>query len=198
MAVNITEVKRLKDLTGVGLTDAKKALEEAAGDFDKALEAMRKKGMTKADKRGEREAREGVIGSYLHDNRIGVLVEINCETDFVARNEIFTNLVKDVAMHVAASAPEYVSNDEISAETRDKVNAEFAEKLKSEGKPENMIGNILEGQLKKYFAERCLLDQPFIKNPDQTVGDYVKEHNARLGENIVVRRFSRLALGEIA
>ncbi len=197
MAVNITEVKRLKDLTGVGLTDAKKALEEAKGDFDTALEAMRKKGMTKADKRGEREARAGVIGSYLHDNRIGVLVEINCETDFVARNEIFTGLVKDVAMHVAASNPEYVSNDQISAETRDKVAAEFTEKLVAEGKPENMVAGIVEGQLKKYFAERCLLDQPFIKNPDQTVGDYVREHNARLGENIVVRRFSRLALGEV-
>jgi elongation factor Ts len=196
MAVDIAEVKRLKDLTGVGLTDAKAALEETGGDFDKALEAMRKKGMTKADKRGEREAREGVIGSYLHDNRIGVLVEINCETDFVARNEIFTALVKDVAMHIAASAPVYVSADEIPAEDRDKAKAEFTEKLKLEGKPENMVGGIVEGQLKKYFAERCLLDQPFIKNPDQTVGDLVKEHNARLGENIVVRRFSRLALGE--
>ncbi|MDB5181731.1 MAG: tsf [Candidatus Saccharibacteria bacterium] len=198
MAVDIAEVKRLKDLTGVGLTDAKAALEEANGDFDKALEAMRKKGMTKADKRGEREAREGVIGSYLHDNRIGVLVEINCETDFVARNEIFTALVKDVAMHIAASAPEYVSSEEIPAEVSEKVKAEFTEKVKAEGKPENMIDQIVEGQLKKYFAERCLLDQPFIKNPDQTVGDYVKEHNARLGENIVVRRFSRLALGEVA
>ncbi|HEX8182013.1 MAG TPA: translation elongation factor Ts [Candidatus Saccharimonadales bacterium] len=198
MAVDIAEVKRLKDLTGVGLTDAKAALEEANGDFDKALEAMRKKGMTKADKRGEREAREGVIGSYLHDNRIGVLVEINCETDFVARNEIFAALVKDVAMHVAASNPQYLSSDEIPAEDRDKAAAEFSEKLKAEGKPENMVGQIVEGQLKKYFAERCLLDQPFIKNPDLTVGDYVKEHNARLGENIVVRRFSRLALGEVA
>lgn len=197
MAVDIAEVKRLKDLTGVGLTDAKAALEEANGDFDKALEAMRKKGMTKADKRGEREAREGVIGSYLHDNRIGVLVEINCETDFVARNEIFATLVKDVAMHVAASNPQYLSSDEIPAADRDKASAEFTEKLKTEGKPENMVAQIVEGQLKKYFAERCLLDQPFIKNPDQTVGDYVKEHNARLGENIVVRRFSRMALGEV-
>lgn len=196
MAIDIAEVKRLKDLTGVGLTDAKKALEEAGGNFDTALEAMRKKGLTKADKRGEREAREGVIGSYLHDNRIGVLVEVNCETDFVARNEIFTGLVKDLAMHIAASNPEYVSNDEIPAEVSDKVRAEFAEKLKAEGKPDNMIDNIVEGQLKKYFAERCLLDQAYIKNPDITVGDYVKDHNARLGENIVVRRFSRLALGE--
>lgn len=198
MAIDIAEVKRLKDLTGVGLTDAKAALEESGGDFDKALEAMRKKGMTKADKRGEREAREGVIGSYLHDNRIGVLVEINCETDFVARNEIFTTLVKDVAMHVAASAPEYVSADEIPADVRDKTKAEFVEKLKAEGKPDNMVDQIVEGQLKKYFAERCLLDQPFIKNPDQTVGSLVQEHNARLGENIVVRRFSRMALGEVA
>lgn len=197
MAINIVEVKRLKDLTGVGLTDAKKALEEANGDFDTALEAMRKKGMTKADKRGEREAREGVIGSYLHDNRIGVLVEINCETDFVARNEIFTSLVKDVAMHVAASNPQYVSSDQIPADAIEKARDEFAEKLKLEGKPDNMIDGIVEGQLKKYFAERCLLDQPFVKNPDQTVGDYVKEHNARLGENIIVRRFSRLALGEV-
>jgi len=197
MAVDIAEVKRLKDLTGVGLTDAKAALEESGGDFDKALEAMRKKGMTKAEKRGEREAREGVIGSYLHDNRIGVLVEINCGTDFVARNEIFTGLVKDVAMHIAASAPQYVSTEDITTEDRQRVEAEFTEKTKAEGKPENMIAQIVEGQLKKYFAERCLLDQPFIKNPDQTVGDLVREHNARLGENIVVRRFSRMAVGEV-
>jgi elongation factor Ts len=196
MAVDIAEVKRLKDLTGVGLTDAKKALEESNGDFDKALEAMRKKGLTKAEKRGEREARAGVIGTYNHDGRIGVLVEVNCETDFVARNEIFTALVKDLAMHIAASSPEYVSIDEVPAEARDKVQAEFEEKAKAEGKPDNMITKIVDGQVSKYFAERCLLDQPFIKNPDQTVGDYVKEHNARLGENIVVRRFSRMALGE--
>lgn len=196
--ISIEEIKRLKDLTGVGLTDAKAALAEADGDFDKALEAMRKKGMTKAEKRGEREAREGVIGSYVHDNRIGVIVEVNCETDFVAKNEKFTDLVKDVAMHIAASAPEYVSETDIPAEIRDKQKAEFSEKAKAEGKPENMLENIVEGMLKKYFAERCLLDQPFIKNPDQTVGDLVKEANAQLGENIVVRRFSRLQLGEIA
>jgi elongation factor Ts len=152
MAVDIAQVKRLKDLTGVGLTDAKKALEAAVGDFDKALAAMRKKGLTKAEKRGEREARAGLIGTYNHDGRIGVLVEVNCETDFVARNEIFTGLVKDVAMHIAASEPQDVKE---------------------------------------------LLEQPFVKNPDQSVGDYVKDHAARLGENVVVRRFSRLALGEL-
>jgi len=196
--IDIAEVKRLKDLTGVGLTDAKAALEDANGDFDKALEAMRKKGMTKAEKRGEREARQGVVGTYNHDNRIGVLVEVNCETDFVARNEIFTNLVKDVAMHIAASAPQYVSAEDIPEADREAKKQELLASDALKGKPADMADKIVEGQLKKYFAERCLLDQPFVKNPDQTVGDYVKEHNARLGENIVVRRFSRLALGEVA
>jgi len=195
--IDIDTIKRLKDLTGVGLTDAKTALVEADGDFDKALEEMRKKGLTKADKRGEREARAGIIGNYNHDNRIGVLVEVNCETDFVARNEIFTNFVKDIAMHIAASAPQYVSMDDISESDTVSARAEFSDKAKADGKPESMIEQIVEGMLKKHFAERCLMDQPFIKNPDQTVGDYVKEHIAKLGENIVVRRFSRLALGEV-
>ncbi len=159
---------------------------------------MRKKGLTKAEKRGEREARAGVVGTYNHDGRIGVLVEVNCETDFVARNEIFTGLVKDLAMHIAASAPVYVSAEEVPAEDRKKIEAEFTDKTKSEGKPEAMIAKIVDGQLQKYFAERCLLDQPFVKNPDQTVAEYVKDHAARLGENIVVRRFSRIALGEVA
>jgi elongation factor Ts len=197
MAVDINEIKRLRELTGVGMTDAKKALDEAAGDFDKALQEMRKKGLTKAEKRGEREARAGIIGTYNHDSRIGVLVEVNCETDFVARNEIFTNLVKDLAMHIAASNPEYVSSDDIPADARTKAEAEFTEKAKAEGKPDAMLAQIVDGMAKKYFAERCLLEQPFIKNPDITVGTYVSEHNARLGENIVVRRFSRMALGEI-
>jgi len=198
MAVSIDEIKRLKDLTGVGLTDAKAALEEANGDFDKALEAMRKKGMTKAEKRGEREARQGIVGTYNHDGRIGVIVEVNCETDFVARNEIFTDLVKDIAMHIAASAPEYVSAEDIPADVREAKKAELLASDTLKGKPADMADKIVDGQLKKYFAERCLLDQPYIKNPDQTVGEYVKEHNARLGENIVVRRFSRIALGEVA
>lgn len=198
MAISIDEIKRLKELTGVGLTDAKAALTEADGDFDKALEAMRKKGMTKAEKRGEREAREGKVGSYLHDNRIGVIVEINCETDFVAKNEKFDALVKDVAMHIAASAPLYVSIEDIPADVVEAKTAEFSEKAKSEGKPADMVEKIVGGQVKKYFAEQCLLDQPFIKNPDQTVGDLVKEANAQLGENIVVRRFSRIQLGEVS
>jgi len=197
MAVDIAEIKRLRELTGVGMTDAKKALEEADGDFDKALSEMRKKGMTKAEKSAAREARAGVIGSYLHDNRIGVLVEVNCETDFVARNELFTDFVKDVSMHIAASSPEYVTTDDIPAEERERVAAEFTEKAKNEGKPEAMLAQIVEGMLKKHFAEKCLMDQPFIKNPDITVGQYVKENIAKLGENLVVRRFSRMALGEV-
>lgn len=196
--ISLDEIKRLRELTGVGITDAKNALTETDGDFDKALEAMRKKGLTKAEKRGEREARAGLIGTYNHDGRIGVLVEVNCETDFVARNELFTNLVKDVAMHIAASSPEYVQIEDVSDADRDAKKAEFKEKAISEGKPENMIDNIVDGMLKKHFSEKCLLDQPFVKNPDVTVGEFVKEHIAKLGENIVIRRFSRIAIGEVA
>lgn len=195
--MDVNEIKRLRELTGVGITDAKKALVEANGDFDTALKAMRKKGLTKAEKRGEREARAGVIGNYNHDNRIGVLVEINCETDFVARNELFTNLVKDISMHIAASAPEYVSSDEVKKADKDKLLGEFKEKVKSEGKPADMIDKIATGMLEKQLKERCLLDQPFVKNPDITVGEYLKEHIAKLGENIVIRRFARMQLGEV-
>ena len=196
--MDIEQIKRLRELTGVGITDAKKALEETSGDFDKALAAMRKKGLTKAEKRGEREARAGIIGTYNHDSRIGVIVEVNCETDFVARNEIFTDLVKDISMHIAASAPIYVNDDEIPAEEKEKVKAEFSDKAKSEGKPADMIDKIVDGQVKKYFAEKCLLDQPYIKNPDIKVSEYIKENIAKLGENIIVRRFARLALGEVS
>lgn len=198
MAVEIAEIKRLRELTGVGMTDAKKALEAAEGDFDKALAEMRKKGLTKAEKSAAREARAGVVTSYIHDNRIGVLLEVNCETDFVARNEKFEGFVKDIAMHIAAVAPVYVSSEEIPAEERERVTAEFTEKVKNEGKPENMVAQIVEGMVKKYFAEKCLMDQPYIKNPDQTVGAYIKENIAQLGENLVVRRFARMALGEVA
>lgn len=198
MAVDIETIKRLKDLTGVGLTDAKKALEEAKGDFDTALAEMRKKGLTKAEKRGEKEAREGQIGVYNHDGRIGVLVEVNCETDFVARGETFADLLKDVAMHIAASAPLYVTADDIPEADRDAAKAEFVEKAKGEGKPADMVEKIVDGQIKKYFAEKCLLDQPFVKNPDITVGEHVKQQAALMNENVVVRRFSRMALGEVA
>lgn len=195
MTISLDEVKRLKELTGVGLTDAKVALTEADGDFDKALEAMRKKGLTRAEKKGEREAREGLVDSYVHGSRIGVILEVNCETDFVARTDDFKNLVHDVAMHIAATNPEFASIDEVPASVREAKKAELIEKVRSDGKLENMVEQIAEGMLKKYLAEKTLTEQPYIKNPDQTVGEYIKEHIARLGENIVVRQFKRIELG---
>jgi elongation factor Ts len=195
--ISIDEIKRLRSLTGVGITDAKQALVEAGGDFDKALGEMRKKGLTTAENRAERAARAGLIGSYVHDGRIGVLVEVNCETDFVAKTDEFKELVKDLALHIAASSPEYVRVEDIPKQAREQIEKEFTQKTKAEGKPNNMVDQIVQGQVKKHFAEKSLLDQPFVKNPDQTVGDIVKDANAKLGENIVVRRFSRLALGEI-
>jgi elongation factor Ts len=194
--ITIEEIKRLRELTGVGITDAKVALVESEGDFDKALEAMRKKGLTKAEKRGEREAREGIIANYVHDNRIGVIAELNCETEFVAKTDEFRELAKDIAMHIAATSPEYVSADDIPAEIAESKKQELLASDALKGKPAEMAEKIVDGQLKKYFAERCLLDQPFIKNPDVTVADHIKESIAKLGENIVVRRFSRIAVGE--
>lgn len=195
MAISLEEIKKLKELTGVGLTDAKAALTETNGDFDKALEAMRKKGLTKAEKRGEREAREGLVDAYVHSGRIGVVVEVNCETDFVARTDDFKALVHDIALHASATAPQYISLDDITEEARSSKKAEFVEKATNEGKPADIAEKIVEGQLAKYFAEKTLLEQPFIKNPDISVGEYVKEHISKLGENIVVRQVKRVELG---
>ncbi|HEX9679303.1 MAG TPA: translation elongation factor Ts [Candidatus Saccharimonadales bacterium] len=193
--VDIKEIKRLKQLTGVGVTDAKRALSEADGDFDKALEAMRVKGLSKADKKSEREARAGLVDSYVHSGRIGVVVEINCETDFVARTDDFKTLGHDVAMHIAASSPRFVTRHDIPKKELNKEQDLIKQQLANEGKPKAMIDKIAAGKLKKWYAEVCLVDQPFIKNPDETVGDLVKQHIAKLGENIVVRRFGRIELG---
>ena len=198
MAVSIEEIKRLRELTGVGMTDAKTALVEADGDFDKALEAMRKKGLTKAEKKGEREAREGIVEAYVHSGRIGVIVEVNCETDFVVRTEGFQEFAHEIALHIAAAAPEYVSSDEIPADVREAKKQELLTGDALKGKPADMAEKIVEGQLKKYFAEKTLLEQPFIKNPDQTVGEFLKENVAKIGENLIIRRFSRIAIGEVA
>jgi elongation factor Ts len=193
--ISLEQIKKLKELTGVGLTDAKKALVEANGDYDKALSEMRKKGLTKAEKRGEREASQGLVESYVHSGRIGVLVEVNCETDFVAKTDEFKAMVHDLAMHVAASSPLYISLEDVPADVKEAKTAEFTEKVKAEGKPQNMVPQIVDGMLKKHFAELCLLEQPFIKNPDETVGALVKSYIAKLGENIVVRRMARFELG---
>ena len=199
MAISLDEIKKLKELTGVGLTDAKKALVEAEGDFDKALAAMREKGLTKAEKRGEREAREGIIESYVHSGRIGVLVELNCETDFVARTEDFKNLAHDIALQIAAMSPKWASDDDIPeaeiTRKKDELVAAAQADPKNASKPADVLDKIIDGQLKKYFDELVLLHQPCWKDDSQTIGDLVKEHIAKLGENIVVRQFRRIELG---
>lgn len=199
MSVSLDEIKKLKELTGVGLTDAKKALVEAGGDFDKALEAMRKKGLTKAEKRGEREAREGLIESYVHGNRIGVIVELNCETDFVARTDNFKSLAHELAMQIAAMRPKWVSQDDVPEAERARKREELVASAKADpknaNKPAEILDKIIDGQLNKYFSELVLLDQTYWKDDSKTIGILVKEEMAKLGENIVVRRFARLELG---
>lgn len=195
MAISIDDIKKLKELTGVGLTDAKVALVEADGDFDKALEAMRKKGLTRAEKKGDREAREGVIDSYVHGGRIGVVVEVNCETDFVARLDDFKKLAHEIAMQIAAMSPKYVSEADIPAEEKERVTAEATERVQKEGKPAEIAEKIVDGQVKKHFAEQVLMSQPFVLEEGKTVEDHVKENIAKLGENIVIRQFKRIELG---
>lgn len=195
MNVSIDDIKKLKELSGIGLTDAKIALVDAGGDFDKALEALRKKGVTKAEKKGDREAREGIIDGYIHGGRIGVLVEVNCETDFVARTDNFKSFVHEIALQVASMSPEYISEEDIPAEEVERVRAESKERVIADGKPENMVDKIVDGQVKKYFEEKVLLNQTYIKNEKQTVADFVKENISITGENLVIRKFRRLELG---
>lgn len=195
MAVSIDDIKKLKELTGIGLTDAKVALVEADGDFDKALAVLRKKGITKAEKKGDREAREGIIDSYVHSGRIGVLVEVNCETDFVARLDGFKAFAHEIALQVAAMAPVYVSEADIPAEELERVTSEAKERVIAEGKPADLADKIVAGQVKKHFDEKVLLNQTYIKNEKQTVGDFLKENVAILGEHLVIRQFKRIELG---
>ena len=195
MGVSVDDIKKLRELTGVGLTDAKKALVETDGDFDKALEAMRKKGLTKAEKKGDREAREGLIEGYVHSGRIGVVVEVNCETDFVARLDDFKTLAHEIAMQIAAMSPKYVSEADISAEEMERVRTELMASEALASKPEEMREKIVEGQLKKHFVEQVLMSQAYILDDPKTVEQHVKEAIAKLGENIVVRQFRRIELG---
>lgn len=195
MAVSIDDIRKLKELTGVGLTDAKNALVEADGDFDKALEEMRKKGLTKAEKKADREALEGVIDSYVHGGRIGVLVEVNCETDFVARTEGFKEFAHMIALQVASMSPVYVSEADIPAEEIERVRAEAKASDTLKGKPADMIDKIVDGQVKKHFAEKVLLSQSYIMDDSKTVEQFLKETVAKTGENVVIRRFKRMELG---
>lgn len=195
MGVSIEDIKKLKELSGIGLTDAKVALVEAKGDFDKALEALRKKGVTKAEKKGDREARQGIIDSYVHGGRIGVIVEVNCETDFVARTDNFKAFVHNIALQVASMAPLYANESDVPAKELKRIKDEAKERATSEGKPAAMLDKIVEGQVKKYFAENVLMDQQYIMDDKQTVADYVKENIAKTGENLIVRQFRRIELG---
>lgn len=195
MAISVEEIKKLKELTGLGLTDAKKALVEAESNFDKALTALRKKGLTKAEKKGEREAREGLVDSYIHGGRIGVIVEVNCETDFVARTEDFKQFTHQVAMQIAAMSPVYATEADIPAEELERVKAEAEERVTKENKPAEIAAKIVDGQVKKYFSEKVLLSQTYIMDDSKTIDGLLKETIAKLGENIVIRRFSRIELG---
>ncbi|MFY0579387.1 translation elongation factor Ts [Cystobacter fuscus] len=193
--VSATMVKELREKTGAGLMDCKKALAETAGDFAKAEEWLRKKGIAKAGSKEGRVAAEGLIGSYIHGGRIGVLVEVNCETDFVARNPDFQELVKEVAMHIAAANPQYVRREEIATDTLEKEKEGQRELLKQQGKPEAMWDKILVGKVEKYYEQVCLVDQLWVKDDKKKVGEMITERAAKIGEKIAVRRFVRFEVG---
>ncbi|MGO1367918.1 MAG: translation elongation factor Ts [Senegalia sp. (in: firmicutes)] len=196
MAVTAAMVKELREKTGVGMMDCKKALVETDGDMEKAVELLREKGLSKVAKKSDRIAAEGLIESYIHGGRIGVIVEINSETDFVAKNEGFKDFAKDVAMQIAAQNPEFVSRDEVPS---DKIEAEkkvLKQQALNEGKPEKIVDKMVEGRIEKYYKEVCLMEQPFIKDSDKTIKDLLNEKISTLGENIKIRRFTRYEVGE--
>lgn len=196
MSISATQVKELRDKTGAGFMDAKKALEESQGNMEKAMELLRQKGIASAEKKMGRIASEGLIGSYVHNGKIGVLLEVNCETDFVARNEEFQQLVKDICLQIASSAPEYVSRDEISASAIEEEKRIESGKEDLKNKPENIREKIVQGRVDKLFGEKVLLEQNFVKDPSITIEDLVKQKIAKIGEKITIRRFTRYALGE--
>ncbi len=197
MSVSIEQVKELRARTGAGIVDCKKALEEANGDIEKAIEILRKKGIAKAVKKMGRKAAEGVVASYIHsDNKLGVLVEVNCETDFVARTKEFQDLAHEIAMQIAASSPLYVSPDDVPEDVVEREKAIYKEQVIAEGKPEHIANRIVEGKIRKFFEEVCLLEQPYIRDPNVKIKDLIAEKISLLGENIVVRRFVRFRVGE--
>jgi elongation factor Ts len=201
MATTISagQVKELRERTGAGMMECKKALEESSGDMDSAIDLLRARGAAKAAKRADRETREGTIGSYVHTNgKIGVLVEVQCETDFVSRNDTFQQLARDLAMHIAAAAPLALDADGIPADVVARERAVYLEQVRQEGKPENMQEKIVEGKLRKFYQESTLMDQVFVKDPagKQTIRQLVQDASTKTGENVVVRRFVRYQLGE--
>ena len=197
MAADMSLVKKLREETGIGILECKKAIAEANNDFDKATELLRKKGFEKAKARSTRTTKQGIIGSYIHTNgKIGVLVEVGCETDFVAKNEDFQSLVKDISMQIAAMNPKYISKDDIPADVIEKEKDIYRAQLKDSGKPENIIEKIVEGKLKKFYTEICLLNQTFFKEDKKTIEELIIEIIHKTGENIIVKRFIRYQLGE--
>ncbi len=197
MSITAAQVNELRKATGAGLMDCKKALTETDGDHEKAIDYLRKKGLAAASKKAGRVASEGIVGSYIHaGGKIGVLVEVNCETDFVAKNENFQAFVKDVAMHIAAAGPQFVRREEVPANVVEREKEIYRAKARETGKPENIIEKIIEGQVNKFYADICLLEQVYVKDPDKTVQTYLNETISGIGENITIRRFTKYVLGE--
>jgi elongation factor Ts len=197
VTITAAQVSELRKVTGAGLMDCKKALAETGGDQEKAVDYLRKKGLAAASKKAGRIASEGIVGSYIHaGGKIGVLVEVNCETDFVAKNEAFQTFVKDIAMHIAAASPLYVRREEVPAELLEREKAIYRDKAKETGKPDAIIEKIVDGQINKFYADICLLEQAFVKDPDKTIQTYLNETIASIGENMSIRRFTKFVLGE--
>jgi elongation factor Ts len=197
MTITAEQVKQLREQTGAGMMECKKALSEASGDVGKAIDLLRKAGMAQADKRSGRAASEGMVDAYIHaGSRVGVLIEVNCETDFVARTDEFAKLVRDLALQACAAGADYVRREDVPAARIEKEKEIFRAQLESSGKPANIVDKIVEGKLGKFYSEVCLLEQPFIKDDKMTVQDLVKAASAKTGENIVVRRFVRFHLGQ--
>jgi elongation factor Ts len=197
MTISAGQVKELRERTGIGMMECKKALEESKGDIDKAITVLRKKGHARAKDKMDRQAKEGAIGSYIHLNgKIGVLVEVNCESDFVARNEEFQELIKNIAMHIAAANPKYVSSEDVPQEVLDEEKDIIRDQFKDSGKPPEIVEKIVQGKLNKYFQEACLLDQPYIKEDKMAVKELVTSFIAKVGENVVISRFARFELGK--
>ncbi|MCM2277077.1 MAG: translation elongation factor Ts [Oligoflexia bacterium] len=197
MEISATQVKELREKTGAGMMDCKKALAETSGDFDKAIEYLRKKGIASAAKKAGRATKEGAVSAYIHgEGKVGVMVEVNCETDFVARTEQFKQFVKDVSMHIAAANPAYVRSEDVPAEVIAKEKEIAVAQMAASGKPAAVLEKIAEGKIKKFYEDTCLLNQLFVKDPNKTIEQLLKETIAALGENIMIRRFSRFVLGE--
>jgi len=190
-------VKELRERTGAGMMDCKKALSATDGDLEKAIDFLREKGLAAAAKKAGRVAAEGLVEAYIHGGgRIGVLVEVNCETDFVAKTDAFKELVKDIAMHIAATNPSYLKREEVPTAELEHEQAVLAEQARNEGKPEKIIEKMVAGRIEKYYKEVCLMEQPFVKDPDKTISDLITKSIAKIGENISIRRFTRYQLGE--